>query len=410
MNLVIVLRSMTHQPPPMNHHLHTPLAMLLTASAPLFGTEPSTASLDVDSGRVGAYSPSPVIAGVSFDWSTHQRHAIGSDNWQLTWADDDHLYGAWGDGGGFGGSNEDGRAGLGFARIDGDWHDYRGFNVWGGKGAEHPADFTGKSYGMIGVGGTLYSWIVPDQPDMGGSRDHYRYIELARSTDHGAHWIKAEWRWRREDNLAIPTFLVHGKDNAGARDDYVYSYFIRPQHSDLTQAAFGLNVHRPGALFLARVPRDLIFAGRESYEWFTGLQDGQPTWGLLSAKKPVFENAAGTGWCVSASFNPGLGRHLLATEHTISHASVLGLWDAPEPWGPWTTIRLWTSEERFGQNRLGSTLDWKDNIFFCAFAPKWFSADGLGFTLVFTGGGNGRDNDSLNTVRGVFQLKRDNLK
>jgi hypothetical protein len=126
----------------------------------------------------------------------------------------------------------------------------------------------------------------------------------------------------------------------------------------------------------------------------------------LEGNNEPFANAAGTGWCLSASFNPGLGRYLLATEHTVSHASVLGLWDAPEPWGPWTTTRLWTPEDRFGQRRPGSTLDWNDNVFFCAFAPKWFSADGLSFTLVFTGGGNGKDNDSLNTVRGTFQLSR----
>ncbi len=49
------------------------------------------------------YPPSDHIADIQLDWLTHQRHAQGSDNFQLTWADDNHLYGAWGDGGGFGG-------------------------------------------------------------------------------------------------------------------------------------------------------------------------------------------------------------------------------------------------------------------------------------------------------------------
>lgn len=30
------------------------------------------------------YPPSPVIADLVLDWSTHQRHAQGSDNFQLT--------------------------------------------------------------------------------------------------------------------------------------------------------------------------------------------------------------------------------------------------------------------------------------------------------------------------------------
>ncbi len=351
------------------------------------------------------YSPSPVIADLVIDWSTHQRHAQGSDNFQLTWADDDHQYGAWGDGGGFGGSNSDGRVGLGFARIEGGWDSYKGFNVWGGKDPENPAQFTGKSWGTICVDGVLYSWVTPDQPDTGDQRDHYRYVELARSTDHGAHWTKAEWRWWRDDNLIVPTFLAYGKNNAGARDDYVYAYFIRPQDVKGTQSTFGLNVHKPGALFLSRVPRDRVFAGREAYEWFTGVSGGRPTWGPLADKRPVFENPDGTGWCVSASYNPGLGRYLLATEHSVSHSSVMSLFDAPQRWGPWTTVKYWTPNKKFGDVRPGSTLDWADNVFFFSFAPKWLSDDGRSFTLVFTGGGNGKNNDSLNTVRGTFQLR-----
>lgn len=39
------------------------------------------------------YPPSPLIAGMELDWSTHERHAQGSDNFQLTWADDDRNEG-----------------------------------------------------------------------------------------------------------------------------------------------------------------------------------------------------------------------------------------------------------------------------------------------------------------------------
>jgi hypothetical protein len=135
------------------------------------------------------------------------------------------------------------------------------------------------------------------------------------------------------------------------------------------------------------------------------MKGSAPAWGPLAAKKPVFENPEGTGWCVSASYNPGLKRYLLATEHTVSHASVMSLFDAPEPWGPWTTVKYWTPNDRFGRSRPGSRLDWADNVFFFSFAPKWFSPDGRSFTLVFTGGGNGKNNDSLNTVRGTFRLR-----
>lgn len=351
------------------------------------------------------YPPSPVIEDVQLDWLTHRREALGSDNWQLAWADDDHQYGAWGDGGGFAGSNNDGRVGLGFGRIEGNGDNYKGFNVWGGKKAENPATFSGKSWGTICIDGILYSWIVPDEPDTGGPRDHYRYIQLAKSGDHGAHWTKAPWRWTIEDNLIVPTFLINGKNNAQARDGYIYSYFIRPQSTDVTQATFGLAVHKPGGIFLARVAKDKLFAGREAYEWFAGMDASQPRWGSLSEKKCVLENPDGTGWCLSAVYNHGIKRYLLATEHTASHAGLMALFDAPEPWGPWTTVRYWRPDEPFGSTRSGSKLDWDNNVFFFSFAPKWFSPDGRNFTLVFTGGGHGKNNDSFNTVRGTFLLR-----
>jgi hypothetical protein len=367
------------------------------------------------------YPQSQVIADLSLDWSTHRREAQGSDNFQLTWADDNQLYGAYGDGGGFHSTNDRGREALGFVRVEGNWDDYRGYNVWGGLNAENPAQFPGKSWGTISADGVLYSWVIPDNPDLSGygqtyrytgdrniawPRDHYRYIHLVRSRDRGASWETAPWRWWREDNLIIPTFLNYGRDNAGARDPFIYSYFIRPQSLDATQSDFGLNVHKPGALFLARVHKDHIFAGRDAYEWFTGLHDGKAAWGPLVAKQPVFENPEGTGWCVSAIYNPGLRRYLLATEHEKSHTSAMGLFDAPNPWGPWTTVKYWSVDDPFGRERPGSALSWNHNIFFFSFVPKWWSDDGREFTLVFTGGGKGKDNDSWNTVRGHFVLRQ----
>ncbi len=351
------------------------------------------------------YPPSQVIADIELDWSTHRRAAQGSDNFQLTWADDNHQYGWWGDGGGFGGSNSKDRVGLGFARIEGDGANWQGGNVWGGKDAKHEAQFAGKSWGSICVNGVIYSWIVPDKPTPDATRNHYQYIELARSTDHGARWEKADWRWTIEDGLIIPTFLNFGQNNSHARDEFVYSYFIRPQTNEVTQSTFGLEIHKPGAIYLARVHKDQIFDGRDAYEWYTGASAGYPVWGGLELKQPVFNDENGSGWCLSATYNPGLKRCLLCIEHTKSHSSLLGVYDAPAPWGPWTTAKHWNNKNRFGETRPGSALDWNFNVFFAAFAPKWIREDGTRFTLNFTGGGRGKDNDSFNTLQGRFVLR-----
>lgn len=163
------------------------------------------------------YPPSPAMARVEFDWSTHRREAEGSDNWPVTWAGDGHQYAAWGDGGGFGGDNKKGRVTLGVARIEGDADSYTGHNVWGGFAPEREATFGGKSYGILSAGGTLYLWVVP-QPG-----PHLKECRLASSLDHGATWTKADWAFRFEDGLSIPAFLNFGRDNDGARDAFIYT-------------------------------------------------------------------------------------------------------------------------------------------------------------------------------------------
>ena len=335
---------------------------------------------------------------MELDWSTHLRYAQGSDNFQLTWADDNHLYGAWGDGGGFGGTNSDGRVSLGVARVEGPWKNYRGCNVWGGKHAENPAQFKGKSWGMICIEGILYMWVVPDY-----SKDekiwHYSEARLAKSTDQGAHWTKANWAFFESEKLIIPTICNFGKNYAGARDNYVYHYFIRPQDNippcDKKTVQRSLIVHKPGMIFLARVHKSRIFESRDNYEFFVGLdKNGSPKWGGVSAKQPVFKDKNGTGWCMSVSYNPGLGRYILCTEHTeSSKGNHLGVFDAPEPWGPWTTVEY---IDGWGKGHI------ELNAFFWNYPTKWLSKDGKKFTLVFTGAGGGFNNDSFNTVRGNF--------
>ena len=169
------------------------------------------------------YPPSTVIKGITLNWSTHKRSAQGSDNFQLTWADDNNLYGAWGDGGGFAGNNNNiCRVSLGVSRIKGSGNNWKGEDVWGDPDcAKNEATFKGKSWGITCVNNILYMWVVSDH-----EYGHSNFVNLARSFDHGASWEKSNWDFNHNDKLSIPTFLNFGKNNDGAKDEYIYSYFI----------------------------------------------------------------------------------------------------------------------------------------------------------------------------------------
>jgi len=108
----------------------------------------------------------------------------------------------------------------------------------------------------------------------------------------------------------------------------------------------------------------------------------------------VFEDANGTGWNLSVIHNPGLGRYILCTEHSQTHAGRLGMFDAPEPWGPWSTIAY---ESNWGRGFI------EESTFYWNFNQKWMSPDGEAFTMVFSGKNS---NDSWNTISGRFILHR----
>lgn len=331
----------------------------------------------------GPYPPSPVVARIDFDFSTHRREAPGSDNWPITWADDGHQYAVWGDGGGFGGTNQDGRVSLGVARIEGPKDAYTGHNVYGGKVAPNPAAFGGKSNGILSVGGTLYMWVGP-----GSNTQAFTEARLYRSTDRGASWTAADWAFTAADGIFLPTFAQFGRDYAGARDDFVYAYAM---HLKDPQA---FEVQRPGEIALLRAPRGRLME-RGAYSFFAGMDGGSPRWTPdIAARRPVFEDPNGVGPKTSVSYNAGIGRFFLMTAHSDFFGGRPGIFDAPEPWGPWTTVRY---DGVFGEGELEDT-----RTFFWSFSNKWASADGREVVLLFTGSGR---NDSWNTVEGRIELR-----
>ena len=87
------LTLLEHSPGSQRLHRHVQLALIAILICL------SVSSIQAQS--IPPYPPSQVISSISFDWSTHARRAPGSDNFPITWADDNNQYTAWGDGWGF---------------------------------------------------------------------------------------------------------------------------------------------------------------------------------------------------------------------------------------------------------------------------------------------------------------------
>ena len=327
-----------------------------------------------------------MITGVTFNTQSHRRAAQGSDNWPVTWADDDRQYAVWGDGGGFGGSDSDGRSSFGVARIEGDHDNYTGANRFGGKNGECASTIDGKGHGApLSLGGILYVWITP-----GAGAGGYDRFTLYMSNDKGCTWTALDVAFvRATDGISFGSFVQFGKDNASARDDYVYT--VATAVTDTTSLDV---VQRPGKITLLRVPKAAI-QNRGAYQFYAGKDSsGQPAWSADAATKvAIYEDPNGVGPFPQMSYVPGLDRLVYTNQHgdgasTSATRSLLTMAEAPQPWGPWTDFYR---DIFFPQNET-TVFQWN-------FAPKWFRTGGREFTLVFSGTGT---NDSWNTIDGAF--------
>ena len=97
---------------------------------------------------------------------------------------------------------------------------------------------------------------------------------------------------------------------------------------------------------------------------------------------------------------PRLLRRYLATGFHTGPGQ-LGIYDAPEPWGPWTTVAEY--EDWGGMGTAGEGLS-------CEFPAKWMSADGLNCWSIFSVYGDGGHlgigaHDRFNLVRVTFSRK-----
>ncbi len=314
-----------------------------------------------------AVPESPVIAGI--EWAPLDsivRMAKGSDNWPMTWADDDTLYTAYGDGRGFE-PFVPRKLSLGLARVTGPPQSPVGANLNAptaeatGDGKKGP-----KASGMLMVQGVLYLWTR----NAGNSR-------VGWSADHGATWTWAGWKFT--ESFGCPSFINFGRNYAGARDEYVYV------HSHDQDSAY----ERADRMVLARVPKDRI-REQGAYEFFAGLDAaGRPAWSIESARRAAIFTDPGNCYRSHMSHHPGLKRYLWCQTgrgHDTRFAGGFAIYDAPEPWGPWT-LAFSTPQWDTGPGES------------CILPVKWMGKDDLSLHLVFSG------DDCFSVRRGTLRLK-----
>ncbi|MEZ5352432.1 MAG: serine hydrolase [Bryobacteraceae bacterium] len=300
------------------------------------------------------YPPSPVIETIR--WApadTIVRRAAGSDNWPTTWGDDDAIYTAYGDGYGFEPLLKE-KLGLGFAKLVGAPGSFEGINIRSASGENKGSGANGKkASGLLMVKGVLWMLVR----NAGNA-------QLAWSSDHAKTWTWSDWKFTT--SFGHPTFLNFGRNYAGARDGYVYVYSTDADTAYLPSSR----------MILARAPADRM-RERAAWEFFERVDSaGQPQWSAdIEKRGAVFENAPYLCYRTQVSYNAGLKRYIL-TQILPGEAprfqGGFGVYDAPEPWGPWTTA-FFTERWDVGPGESSN------------FPTKWMSEDGRTLYLVSSG-------------------------
>lgn len=167
-------------------------------------------------------------------------------------------------------------------------------------------------------------------------------------------------------------FVNFGKAYAGARDEFVYCYSHDGPKADTPADRF----------ILMRVPKDKL-PDRGAWEFLESVDaDNRPAWTRdITKRGAVFRNPDA---CLRSAitWNAGLNRYLWwqAIPQPPGHRDRgdtrfeggFAIYDAPEPWGPWTTA-FFTPKWDVGPGEHG------------AFPAKWMSTDGRELFLVFSG-------------------------
>jgi hypothetical protein len=129
------------------------------------------------------------------------------------------------------------------------------------------------------------------------------------------------------------------------------------------------------------------------------LAGNHPLWSTtVDEIQPVFTDPNGVLDLATVAYHPQLKRFLLTTFH--SGPGQLGIFDSPQPWGPWTTVAYY--EDWGGMGSQGDGLT-------CSFPQKWRSPDGLTLWCIFSVYGEGAKqgihaHDRFNLVQASLQL------
>jgi hypothetical protein len=268
-------------------------------------------------------SVSPVIESVSPEGDPIRPFLSNGDLWLNTWADDDNVYSGWGDG--LGVVFHTDATDCGIARFSGSFPSISAIEQCINAPTALP-DVNDKPSSLLFFNKRLYGHF---HSPLGDAWIGY----LAYSDDYGKTWIRvgfysegktappnaSPWTRDKKSRFRCSFFVNMGKSYNLNTDGYVYALGIGTEWSWI------------GGTFLMRVRKEDIL-NYSAWEYLSGLVNEQPIWSSSEDDATPLANVLTLGQG-SAMYHPGISRYLFLTSDFV--------YDAPNPWGPWTLAGRW---------------------------------------------------------------------
>jgi len=156
---------------------------------------------------------------------------------------------------------------------------------------------------------------------------------LAYSEDYGVSWTEVPGSpWKADSPFRVLMFFNMGRAYEWAQDDNIYALGIGWEAGWTTEPT---HHGRPDAedktVYLARVARSSVL-DYDAWEYLSGYDEGgAPIWSDSQADAVVLPELE-TQETGSPIYHPWTDRYLFLT------AGPGALWQAPEPWGPWSKV------------------------------------------------------------------------
>jgi hypothetical protein len=344
------------------------------------------------------YPPSQVFQGIDWDFNITRLAGgpglDGSDLWAMAWAGNGDLYGVWGDGKGVGensSSPASDKAFMGLSKFVGSPPPTEfgthptATNVWGGIGTTNPNRYTdgtiayGKGNTLLSVIDDLGNDVFVIQMAVQNSARAFIGQQVIYSLDEGKTWTRIP----NTGTFPLCGGLLFGPGTTGvpaSLNGYTYGYL------DQGNSTGTLLCREPTSDFSKANIANLA-AHSGNVEWFTGLDShGNPIWGSVSKAKGVIDDVRTESTVVT--YDPEFSRYIAFYEFnrpTSGDDTPIGpmaVLDAPNPWGPWTTVGYY-------QNWGGSALAPAIYNLGLTMLPNWLgpkTSNGTqSFCVVFSG-------------------------